>query len=56
MNEYILGIPRHHVRDVIKIIRKGLEGAEFDDSIVEQLELWCDNMEEELDEEDSLNL
>ncbi len=56
MNEYILGIPRHHVRDVIKTIRVGLDNAEVDDSIREQLEIWCDNMEEELDEDESNSL
>lgn len=52
MNEEILAIPREYLRDMIKIIRKGTQDSQVNASLAEELEIWCDNMAEELHEEE----
>lgn len=51
MNEEVIVIPRHYLRDAIKVVRKGLEAENIDDEFREQMEMWCDTMDGEIDEE-----
>ena len=54
MAKEILAIPEHHLADVIRVIRRGLEIEEVDDIVHLQLTKWCKKKEKywkELQEE-----
>ena len=47
MTSEVLSVPEEHLRDVIKVIRRGLASTKkaIDKEVVKQLTKWCDEEE-----------
>lgn len=51
MGKEILAIPEDYLRDVVEVIRNGLEMTPVPDDVREALEGWCDDMSDDEDDD-----